>query len=505
MSSMHVFAVAVEKYQDNKIPDVIFAENDATAFVSAWNSLGVDHGNCTILLSQKATLTTIRSNLKRFLKNLMKDETAIIFYAGHGLSVNGESYITAHDSQPEDYPSTSLPLNELFQLVKKSQSKRVMIFLDSCHSGLPITSDMRSITSHMTDAEIEYFCHDSEFHVGFASCKDDEVSWPSTHHKHGIWTYCLLQALTGKAKDAFHDKHLITSESLQNYLIDEIPRTLRQVRFNKEVQTPCMFGNSTKTFVVASLVDLLAKEAAKSSDMGPIFKDGFFRGEEIASIATLSGFNKRIHRLPDAVTNATEAFVQSVGVVEVDTRGTSLWDELKGAFNLKQKDIQYSSSDSDVSITTPDFTVEISLTQHPTQITQYRLRTEVKDIRHPEIVTQENFQEVFSSYCNSVIVEFKNNNFPVEDMINQIEDIPELSPFLKSNPTASSLTLNLTSPAPELKILISKRSMKFSLPRSTGGNLGLLLGNLKQAVTFLSGAGVTLLPDKSIGRRLDSR
>src|SRR6478735_2153034 len=98
----HIFAVAVEKYHDPKIPEVIYAENDATKFVEAWKDLGVDSADCVTLLSAAATIVAIESRLRRFLKNVGSDDRVIFFYAGHGASFSDVSYVTAHDQQRGD-------------------------------------------------------------------------------------------------------------------------------------------------------------------------------------------------------------------------------------------------------------------------------------------------------------------------------------------------------------------------------------------------------------------
>ena len=133
-----------------------------------------------------------------------------------------------------------------------------MIFLDSCHSGMPAQAGMRSIVSGFTPDELKEFCKDSEFHIGFAACKVDEYSWPSNVLKHGIWTYCIVQALTGKARKALEKGELITGDSLSNYLSIEVPLQIQKLRKANAVKTPCTFGNSTKTFIVANLEPLQA-------------------------------------------------------------------------------------------------------------------------------------------------------------------------------------------------------------------------------------------------------
>lgn len=55
----HIFAVAIENYQDKGIPSVDFAENDAREFVAAWQQLGVDANDCVVLLKRASNTRDI--------------------------------------------------------------------------------------------------------------------------------------------------------------------------------------------------------------------------------------------------------------------------------------------------------------------------------------------------------------------------------------------------------------------------------------------------------------
>lgn len=218
----YAIVIAVEHYIDAAIPDVLYAEADAKAFADALAPLGFNRADIHMLLSDAATMATIESLVGRVARSLTADDTLYLFYAGHGFSSNGANYLTCRDTNLADLVATSVRLQKVFDVLRKSKVKRVAIFLDACESGMPADLSVRSVFSHFAEHELEAFFRDAEFYVCFASCKADEKSYSSGAHKHGIWTHHLIEALSGKAPLAMTNG-LVTSMTLQNYLAAEVP------------------------------------------------------------------------------------------------------------------------------------------------------------------------------------------------------------------------------------------------------------------------------------------
>ena len=65
-----VFAVGAETYLDEAIPPTPFAENDAKAFADAWKELGAAAEESVALTGVQATLTAVRSRLRRFRRGM---------------------------------------------------------------------------------------------------------------------------------------------------------------------------------------------------------------------------------------------------------------------------------------------------------------------------------------------------------------------------------------------------------------------------------------------------
>jgi len=338
MSDKYSIVIGIENYQDRRITSVKYAENDANEIASSLQTHGVIDSKIEILLSSTATKTTIESRLRRHLDLLTTDDTFILFYAGHGFTESDHNYITCCDSQIDDLRNTSISLTSIFSSIRNSICKRFMLFLDSCHSGLEISEEMRGVYSDMSEKELSEFFKDSEYQVGFASCKSDQSSYSSGHIMHGIWTYHILEAMKGNAESILEKGRYLTANSLQSYLSKEVPITLRKTVTGNVVQTPCVFGNLTKDFMIADLFPVLEAKRIDAIPHIAQLRRVLFSGQTTGRIESLSGFSKW-HKVPYEINSATENFVTKIGSKEIEERSTDLYQEIKDVLNYTRKDI----------------------------------------------------------------------------------------------------------------------------------------------------------------------
>jgi hypothetical protein len=251
MSQGKAFIIAVEEYQRRDIPRVDFAEADARAVAESLKYTGFSEDNVIVLLSSTATKTTIESKLKTFMRTVGKDDQLFFFYAGHGFASSDSNFITCHDTQPEDLSNTSISLQDLFTHLRASNCRIIMLFLDSCHSGLEMFQGMRHFYVHRADSELHELIEQDQYCVGFASCKSDECSYSNQDLGHGIWTHHLVRALRGEDSSSLLQNRFLTGSSLQGFLVHAVRSTVKSVFANQCVQTPCMFGNLTQDFLIA--------------------------------------------------------------------------------------------------------------------------------------------------------------------------------------------------------------------------------------------------------------
>ena len=86
----------------------------------------------------------------------------------------------------------------------------------------------RDIISTMDKAEFEEFIKEASYSAVFSSCSPGQKSYPISILKHGIWTWHLIEALSGRADGALVRDNYITDASLRDYLKHEVPRYIRR-------------------------------------------------------------------------------------------------------------------------------------------------------------------------------------------------------------------------------------------------------------------------------------
>ncbi|MDI5885634.1 caspase domain-containing protein [Cobetia amphilecti] len=76
--------------------------------------------------------------VKSFRDNLNSNDIGLFYFAGHGMQIEGENYITAVDTEFEtemDAKYSSYPLNKVIDLMERSNNKTNIVILDACRNN----------------------------------------------------------------------------------------------------------------------------------------------------------------------------------------------------------------------------------------------------------------------------------------------------------------------------------------------------------------------------------
>ena len=249
--------VAVENYDSKQIEDVKYADADVRELATVLEQHGFGPPDRELLIGGAATKTAIESVLRTTLRRLTKDDTLYLFYAGHGFSNVGESYLTCHDTRLSDLEQTSIPVKWILRQLQDSNCQRIAMFLDACSTVLLANEELRSSYGSLNDAELEGFFGSAEQRVCFTACEAGERSHPDSELKHRIWTYHVIQAFDGQNQTALQGQRL-TASSLQNYLSVAVPAALQKTA-PSAVQTPRKYGAFAGEFPLADLEEVFAQ------------------------------------------------------------------------------------------------------------------------------------------------------------------------------------------------------------------------------------------------------
>jgi hypothetical protein len=192
---------------------------------------GYSSDQVRLLLDQEATATAIRDGMCWLAQ---ATGTALVYFSGHGGRIDtgreARNYLIPYDCLPADLAGTAIEGRELTDLLREVRAERVIVFLDSCHSGgaaepKGLISDRPDLKSGLDEAYYERLAQ-GVGRVVIASCRADEVSWVLQELPNSVFTYYLLQALRGKASTS--GDGLIRVFDVFNYLSEAIPRHVEQ-------------------------------------------------------------------------------------------------------------------------------------------------------------------------------------------------------------------------------------------------------------------------------------
>jgi hypothetical protein len=249
-----VFGVVIGINKYKNFPSLKYAVNDAREFyryLTEVNQVPKDH--VWLILDEEATLDKFRSTLGTVLRRSAgKDDTVIIFLAGHGAteqdpsSPDGdglEKYILPYNADPKDLYASALPMSEVARIFQRISSERLVFIGDTCYSG---ASGGRTIFAGGTRANVSGAFLDrlsqGKGRVIITASDANEVSAEKDELKHGIFTFYLLEGLRGKA-DLDKDG-VITVDELYRYVSMKVPPATGQN------QHPVMKGETTGQIVL---------------------------------------------------------------------------------------------------------------------------------------------------------------------------------------------------------------------------------------------------------------
>lgn len=411
--------IAVERYSDQQIGEVKFAEADARGFGAVLAQHGFEPAAGEPLINERATKTSMESVIRTTLKRLTREDTLYLYYAGHGFSQpGGESYLTSFDTRRDDLDETSLRLSWLVQQFKAAKCKRVVMFLDTNHRGLSTSDKPLAIYSGLDDTDLKAFFASAAESVCFTSCGPSEESYPSSALRHGIWAYHLMQAFDGRDRLALESQRLTTA-SLQNYLLATVPASLR-LASPKAIQTPSRYGSAE--IDLADMKEVLARRKTAKEPNKVHVKDSILLAESVRSLKNLPGFSKsKGHYIPDRHNDKSQSFINTVVADEISDDVEAVRSALKREFKFKRLELKVQNEgDGAATITTPYFNYNLSVSQTAADPGDVVWRRTVDSIIDPDQILSNAFEVVFGELFDTVQLSLR-DDVDLDQLIDAIE------------------------------------------------------------------------------------
>lgn len=195
---LHVFAIGVDDYGDASL-NLTAAVGDARLFASALAERaddGVQIASQTVLLDAEATPDRILSELETLVQTARPGDTVALYFAGHGLSHDGQYYLAASGVDVDDIGGTALPFDAISARLRDADL-RIALFIDACHSGLA-GDGLFSTNDQVVGGALDQIPSGL---VVFAAAKGREFSLEDSETAQGFFAQALAEVLHDPARD----------------------------------------------------------------------------------------------------------------------------------------------------------------------------------------------------------------------------------------------------------------------------------------------------------------
>jgi|GEM_PF-5777356 len=130
------FALVIASYQysDPQLKPLIAPRQDAHALAQVLEDSAIGGFQVRLLLNE--TSQTVFEAIEEFFDDKTRDDLLLFYFSGHGIkSEDGKLYFAQANTLRKRLLSTSIPADQINELMKKSRSKRQIMILDCCYSG----------------------------------------------------------------------------------------------------------------------------------------------------------------------------------------------------------------------------------------------------------------------------------------------------------------------------------------------------------------------------------
>ncbi|MBI5858088.1 MAG: caspase family protein [Sphingobacteriales bacterium] len=255
-----------------------YADKDAELFRDYLKSPGggsVKDNNIFCLLNDKAISSNFWSKGFQWLKakNLQKADKLFIYLAGHGDAIDEDQFFfLGYDCNPQGDKNNYLVAGtiQLYNLKKKiaveaGKGVDVIFVMDACRTNeLPGgTEGQNFLNTAISEKKA------GEIIMLATAAGEESLEDASIGNGHGLFTWYLIDGLTGSADSISSLDYKVTYEEIRNYVDNNVPAIAEQ-RFNRK-QDPYFCCDEKSSKVISSVDTAYLKKwlKQKKAQKGP--------------------------------------------------------------------------------------------------------------------------------------------------------------------------------------------------------------------------------------------
>ncbi len=233
-----------------------YSDQDAKSFAEALKSkLRVKRSDVKLLLRSQASYDAVEKGLKWLAEKTGPEDSAIIYFSGHGTSIPDTAPLDENDGKDECFVlhytgsrgnylqalerKILMKDDDFNRLLKRIPARKKILVADACHSGtiakgratgaeksrfvskyLPFTDPVTGKERRLKAKSIATD-YGNDHEAVMAACRDDESSYEDEKRKSGLFTYHLLLAINAGASSlsaAFKHAKQRTEEETRQFM-----------------------------------------------------------------------------------------------------------------------------------------------------------------------------------------------------------------------------------------------------------------------------------------------
>lgn len=231
----HALVIGIANYpRVANLPETVLDDaRDVAEVLQSKDYCGYPPTRIELLLDAKATNEGIREGLRRLARAAGSDDTALVFFSGHGGRVetghDAGAYLIPYDCHPSRLKDTAISSDELTELLCGIEAQRLVVFLDACHSAgvgeLKAVTPISEIKAGLDERTYSALAEGTG-RVIMTSSRSNEVSLILDGMHNSLFTHYLLEALRGACPS--HGDGLVRVFDVFHYISDGVPRRAAQ-------------------------------------------------------------------------------------------------------------------------------------------------------------------------------------------------------------------------------------------------------------------------------------
>lgn len=247
---LFLLCLGINQYE-NKSYNLKYAKGDATEFSSTLTNSAQNLFANTYTFSledKKVTKENVLNLVNEIAKNISSEDVFVFYYAGHGVMIESQanendfflvmSDITNLYGGNDMLRDKGISAKELLNISKNISAQKQVFFLDACQSGAALDAfATRGVSREKTIAQLAR----SSGTFFITASQDVEYANEASSLEHGLFTYSLLEVLSGKA--TIGASEIISVNRLKTYVEQRVPELSAQFKTSPQYPTGYSFGN----------------------------------------------------------------------------------------------------------------------------------------------------------------------------------------------------------------------------------------------------------------------